>query len=310
MDTVIGINAWSEEEIEATVEAYFQMLLSEKSGQPMNKAHVNRVLREGPLSGRTKGSIEFRMQNISTVFEQLGIQRISGYKPSNNIGANVSNSIRNAVVRLTEFDISKLGPEWFERQKSSFLFNYLTTHSSEAIRTTKELSAEASDLDSYAENQSETLANRSKLEEEIVSVIERGGKLTELSVEAHRYLTVFLSFFWEKLQKFLNIVALIALITTYQNNIDASKTSEEIRSSVRALSKGQRAFLQGQSIVTGHEVILRKEPNKNSAELTRLEKGVWIENLEGDTSDWIHVRAEVNDEHIDGWIYRSYLVKI
>ncbi len=73
------------------------MLAREQAGQSINKAHENRVLREGLLAGRTKGSVEFRMQNISTVLVELGRRRIEGYKPAKNVGANVAISIRKAL---------------------------------------------------------------------------------------------------------------------------------------------------------------------------------------------------------------------
>jgi len=43
-----------------------EMLGRELAGEPNNKAEVNRVLRAGPLHARSQGSVEFRMQNISS----------------------------------------------------------------------------------------------------------------------------------------------------------------------------------------------------------------------------------------------------
>jgi len=97
MDTEKSDGDWSEAEIQAAVDAYLSMLSREQNGQAINKAHENRVLREGALAGRTKGSVEFRMQNISTVLVELGRNRIEGYKPAKNVGANVAKSIREAL---------------------------------------------------------------------------------------------------------------------------------------------------------------------------------------------------------------------
>src|SRR5690606_15490437 len=88
---------WSDLEIQAAVDAYLGMLKREQSGQPINKAYENRVLREGALATRTKGSVEFRMQNISTVLEGIDRDRIEGYKPAQNVGANVVRSILKAL---------------------------------------------------------------------------------------------------------------------------------------------------------------------------------------------------------------------
>ena len=97
MDTEKSKGDWSEVEIQAAVDAYLSMLSREQNGQAINKAHENRVLREGALAGRTKGSVECRMQNISTVLVELGRDRIEGYKPAKNVGANVAKSIREAL---------------------------------------------------------------------------------------------------------------------------------------------------------------------------------------------------------------------
>lgn len=97
MDTKTSSTDWTDEEIQAAVDAYLDMLRREQAGVPINKAYENRVLREGVLSARTKGSIEFRMQNISTVMVQLNRDPIRGYKPAQNVGANVIQSIKRAL---------------------------------------------------------------------------------------------------------------------------------------------------------------------------------------------------------------------
>ncbi len=88
---------WSDVEIQAAVDAYLGMWSCEQKELTYNKAHENRVLREGVLANRTKSSIEFRMQNISSVMVELGREPIKGYKPAKNVGANVARSIRTAL---------------------------------------------------------------------------------------------------------------------------------------------------------------------------------------------------------------------
>lgn len=56
---------------------------------PYNKAAMNRALRAGPLSARTKGSVEFRMQNISAALYELKMPYIAGYLPALNIGPDI-----------------------------------------------------------------------------------------------------------------------------------------------------------------------------------------------------------------------------
>lgn len=77
---------WSEDELRAAVEAYLDMLRLENSGAAFSKAEYNRRLRAGPLSKRTEGSVEYRMQNISAVLAGMGRAGIEGYKAAANVG--------------------------------------------------------------------------------------------------------------------------------------------------------------------------------------------------------------------------------
>jgi 5-methylcytosine-specific restriction protein A len=124
MDTEKSNSDWSDAEIQAAVDTYLSMLSREQSGQSVNKAHENRVLRESALAGRTKGSVEFRMQNISTVLVELGRDRIEGYKPAKNVGANVARSIRealNAPSTLTPEDFAPTADEATLEQRAAKL---------------------------------------------------------------------------------------------------------------------------------------------------------------------------------------------
>lgn len=73
---------WSDHEINLIVADYFDMLQLERLGQQYVKAERNRALQE--LTGRSRGSIEFKHQNISAVLYKLGLDWISGYKPMAN----------------------------------------------------------------------------------------------------------------------------------------------------------------------------------------------------------------------------------
>ena len=74
---------WSQEEVEATVSDYFQMLQFELTGQPYNKAAHNRSLRK-MLENRSTAAIELKHQNISAILIDLGCVYIAGYKPRSN----------------------------------------------------------------------------------------------------------------------------------------------------------------------------------------------------------------------------------
>lgn len=124
MDTEKNNSDWSDVEIQAAVDAYLSMLSREQNGQAINKSHENRILREGVLAGRTKGSVEFRMQNISTVLVELGRDRIEGYKPAKNVGANVAKSIRealNAPAAVTSEDFVPTADEATLEQRAAKL---------------------------------------------------------------------------------------------------------------------------------------------------------------------------------------------
>ncbi len=80
------------------------MLLAEISGQSYNKAEHNRRMQSA--TGRPKGSIEFKHQNISAVLKAMGETWIDGYKPR----FNFQMSLADAVQRWF-----KQNPQWFAR---------------------------------------------------------------------------------------------------------------------------------------------------------------------------------------------------
>lgn len=94
---------WSTSEIDAAVSAYVEMLQHEQTGRSYNKAEFNRKLRAGILSGRSKGSIEFRMQNISSVLSDHLLRWIQGYKPAVNVGSSVYQLIEESLERKGMF---------------------------------------------------------------------------------------------------------------------------------------------------------------------------------------------------------------
>jgi hypothetical protein len=69
-------------EVEATVDAYFQMLRHELAGQPYVKADYNRRVQK--LTGRPRTAVEFKFQNVSAVLVNYGQVYIRGYLPAQN----------------------------------------------------------------------------------------------------------------------------------------------------------------------------------------------------------------------------------
>jgi hypothetical protein len=99
-----GAADWTDKELTAAVEAYLEMLGLEENGTPFKKSEYNAQLRNGALANRTKASVEYRMQNISSVMKDAGHPWLSGYVPAENVGP----SVRGRISRLIS-----------ERRKSS-----------------------------------------------------------------------------------------------------------------------------------------------------------------------------------------------
>jgi hypothetical protein len=95
---------WSDREIDLIVADYFDMLRLERAGEPYVKAERNRALQE--LTHRSRGSIEFKHQNISAVLLRLGMDWITGYKPM----ANFQNALISGIDRYLDRRVDVLVP--------------------------------------------------------------------------------------------------------------------------------------------------------------------------------------------------------
>ena len=73
---------WTDEENDTIIADYFAMLADDLAGNPYNKAQHNRDLQAA--IGRSRGSIEWKHQNISAILIGLGETWITGYKPAFN----------------------------------------------------------------------------------------------------------------------------------------------------------------------------------------------------------------------------------
>lgn len=94
--------AWSREEVDLIVADYFMMLRSELAGEPYSKADHNRAL-QPLLGGRSKGSVEFKHQNISAVLVGMGLPYIDGYKPAWNYQkAVLPHAVEDYLIRHPE----------------------------------------------------------------------------------------------------------------------------------------------------------------------------------------------------------------
>ncbi len=91
---------WNEQEIDLIVADYFDMRDRELRGEPYVKAQRNAELQK--LTGRSKGSIEFKHQNISAVLMTLGEPWIAGYKPMVNFQRALIDGVERCLDRRSD----------------------------------------------------------------------------------------------------------------------------------------------------------------------------------------------------------------
>lgn len=93
---------WSEKEVQILVDDYFAMLEAEVLGRPYSKAeHRNAIM--PLLVGRSKGSVEFKHQNVSGVLVEMGLPYIDGYKPRGNYQAMLASEVEAYLDRRPGF---------------------------------------------------------------------------------------------------------------------------------------------------------------------------------------------------------------
>jgi hypothetical protein len=76
-------NSWNEEEVRATVKAYFELLESQRQRATTNKAAIYRGLSER-FPNRTSKSFELKFQNISAILYEQKLEYCDGLKPKSN----------------------------------------------------------------------------------------------------------------------------------------------------------------------------------------------------------------------------------
>ncbi len=95
-DKKIGTN-WQDDELDALVADYFDMLADELAGRPYVKSRHRKALMA--RLGRTHGSVEFKHQNISAVLDELGMPWIPGYVPQRNYQQAILGAINRYLTR-------------------------------------------------------------------------------------------------------------------------------------------------------------------------------------------------------------------
>jgi len=90
---------WTDVELKKSIESYFKMLKFEKEKTAYVKAEINRNL-QAKLPNRSRTSIEYRWQNISSVLSDKRLPYVEGYKPAKNVGSNVKERIWRIIRDL------------------------------------------------------------------------------------------------------------------------------------------------------------------------------------------------------------------
>lgn len=87
---------WSDVENDSIVEIYFELLRAEIAESPLVKAEANRRVQE--RTGRGRGSVEYKFQNISAVLIEMGLPYVKGYKPYSNVQASLSSAVERGLA--------------------------------------------------------------------------------------------------------------------------------------------------------------------------------------------------------------------
>lgn len=97
-------NDWSQSEVELIVADYFSMLRLELEREPYSKAEHNRALQLA--TGRSKGSIEFKHQNISAVLVNFRQPFIAGYLPRQNYQSALERAVLEWLAGSPRFFVA------------------------------------------------------------------------------------------------------------------------------------------------------------------------------------------------------------
>lgn len=79
---------WTDDEIWASIDVYFDMLLRRLRGEDFVRVTFLRAL-AGRTHGRSVKSVEYKLQNVSAVLIDMGLTRLDGFAPASNFQARL-----------------------------------------------------------------------------------------------------------------------------------------------------------------------------------------------------------------------------
>ncbi|MBP1884976.1 DUF3883 domain-containing protein [Sinorhizobium mexicanum] len=100
----MNAESWSDQENDAIVAVYFQMLKDDLAGRAYNKAMNNRNLQQS--LGRSKSSIEFKNCNISAALVGFGLPYINGYQPRFKLQMSLAEAVSRWLAKNPSFEAS------------------------------------------------------------------------------------------------------------------------------------------------------------------------------------------------------------
>ena len=95
-----GASGWPYAEIQPTVTAYFAMLRAELAGLPYVKANFSREVQAA--TGRSRGAVDYKFENISAVLSEIGLPYVLGYKPYGNYQRALRAEVERFLARDAE----------------------------------------------------------------------------------------------------------------------------------------------------------------------------------------------------------------
>jgi hypothetical protein len=93
-------NDWTGDELDLIVADYFSMRADQFAGRSYVKARHNALLRERIV--RSRGSVEFKYENVSAVLVKMGMSWIPGYKPARHYQGAIAEAIWRYLEREPE----------------------------------------------------------------------------------------------------------------------------------------------------------------------------------------------------------------
>lgn len=97
---------WTRVENEIVVEAYLRMLVAELRGEAFVKTQINTDVQR--LISRSKGSIEYKFQNVSAVLIDYRHPFVNGYKPASNYQDALVQLVLEGIDRYPELEDAAL----------------------------------------------------------------------------------------------------------------------------------------------------------------------------------------------------------